>query len=589
MLGHIEKSGSHLFATPYSTMESGYGQQYNGFIQEISPQSNIGVKGVYIFWPYTSGYLSDKNDVTIGLTRDTSISNWEYSTTVQLNNGTNHWQYIDFGRAANINISDNYKWYLCGSFAWSDPNFTCRARNAYFDTANGAILNRYRINSVYNKLIRNDVSTTDSSDLTLWQRKTNNAHVKKPGVLAFFLSDTSLPTINFYGYQYPIVSTVGVYIGNSVFQNFQIKYATSYIWDIGVQVSYSNPNAPLKFRIREGVNNTSGVAVGTALMISGSGPSQSEIISTSIGEDYYYQLDSGMYTIEFFSDANSSGRWVIPYGDCNGINSIFTFDSGKSYKSNDADQTLSWYITYHQIMSASTEPHNIIFNCDNYDRITDNASANPDDIMIFFDGFEQYDANYELVNAANGGWRESGGGSSFKVYNSFMNHTNKIYAGDKTCFHSVGGMYHTFPSTTDIAIRLGIWDENANKTPTITLTHSVSGEDNFIIFGMNTTLEDNGYRFYSRTSGAWIETDSGNSMSNSMHEFIFYISSANGASFITEGGITQLSNAGEINAGYQKMDLHTVNQIRIAGTGDFFVDHIRIYKTFSTPDPFQVI
>lgn len=222
----------------------------------------------------------------------------------------------------------------------------------------------------------------------------------------------------------------------------------------------------------------------------------------------------------------------------------------------------------------------------------DLPSANPNDVLLWFEGFEDYDDNALIAYPGGGlgGWFGRSG-SEYRCYSSIMNHTNKIFSGDKTCLHSSGEMEHTFPSASNVVFRMGIWDEDASKTPYIRLYHSSGGHYNYIQFGFNDFITNYGYKCYSKTSGAWMRVATGDSRSNSMHEFIIYVDSVNGTTFFNEGGNYLIGDSSQphTTVGYEKMDLHTIDGVRISGNYDFFIDHIRVYRSFSTPDPFQVI
>lgn len=217
--------------------------------------------------------------------------------------------------------------------------------------------------------------------------------------------------------------------------------------------------------------------------------------------------------------------------------------------------------------------------------------------MVLFESFEEYTTgstpqSWSGVN----NWYGDGDQCDFYIVDSIVDHTNKIFSGDKSV-RSVAGsadLKHDLNSVSDVAVRVGIWNEGASNVSKTAILKLENDNGNYIHFGFRLHLtESTGYRFKSNaTGGSWLEVASVNSNYKQYHELTIYVSSTNGTSIWTESGNLIFSNidSEQMTIGYGKMDLHTITSVALSDSGSNGIfDFLRIYKTFSTPNPFQVI
>jgi hypothetical protein len=225
--------------------------------------------------------------------------------------------------------------------------------------------------------------------------------------------------------------------------------------------------------------------------------------------------------------------------------------------------------------------------------MADYASTNPNTVLLFYENFEEY-ANASNLNG-QGGWvydpKGSGDEDTWDITDSISDNTNKIFAGDKSVECQDSGtkwQYHSLATATDVVFRVGVWGE-FSRTGQVKLLYDDGTYTNYITVGI-TTGGANGFRVTGTNTGGTLTTSSVNSASNQYHEFIFYVSSANGLSFYSQAGILIFNNSSlpTLTTGYECLNLHTVNACAIGG-GHTFYDFIRYYKSYSTPDAFQVI
>ena len=221
----------------------------------------------------------------------------------------------------------------------------------------------------------------------------------------------------------------------------------------------------------------------------------------------------------------------------------------------------------------------------------DIATADPNQVLMYFEGFEDYAVSTDMVGVD--GWeRNTDEGiytDAWTVVSDITDHTNKIFGGKQSveCRGAESNWLKRRLSTaTDVVIRMGMWEEKSTAYGQIRLTYS-DGDviKNYIQFGPKTTGND-GFRVMSTNIG-WCETASVNSSFKQYHEYIMRIHSTEGFSMYTQAGVMIFNNAGGTTAS-GNLDMYTVNGISFGG-GNCFFDHIRYYKSFSTPDPFQVI
>lgn len=235
----------------------------------------------------------------------------------------------------------------------------------------------------------------------------------------------------------------------------------------------------------------------------------------------------------------------------------------------------------------------------------DNASSDPTKVMLFYDGFENYN-NTSAMPIVNSGWYKRGtGNATFTVYNSLAEHTNKLFSGDKMLKHvntSTAKVYlcHTVVESTSCVIRFGRFPGAGRSF--VGFIHSAAGRFQYVFskrYGFiwqlrASTLGSGGDTGWVDIGYATVTYYTGE---NRTHEDVFYINKYGVSIYDLYGNFVDGNSAfGRTYSPMRnKMTLHTANMIIIgqdeaSNSGQSsYIDHIRYYKVLATPISYQVL
>jgi hypothetical protein len=167
----------------------------------------------------------------------------------------------------------------------------------------------------------------------------------------------------------------------------------------------------------------------------------------------------------------------------------------------------------------------------------------------------------------------------------------KIYSGYQN-FLGLSTVKCYFQNVENGVVRVGHWNENDNNDCGVKVSYYDTFNNEKYVY-INHNGASSNWRFL---SSPWQSTLVSTALFGElaahprrMHEYIIYVNSTNGVSFQTEQNITFFDNNNASNLAFNKMDLHTINSIElIRNSGAQYFDFVRVYKTFSTPSPFEV-